>query len=326
MSDIEIVGYSFKLPQGVEDDDAFWDVLENRRNLMTDWPESRVKTDSFTRGHFINDDVAAIDAPFFSLTAKEASAMDPMQRWTLETTYHAFENAGLPVDSLRGSRTAVFSASMLEDYSRMTSVDPDNLDTVSGIIPNRVSWYFGLRGPSIHVNTACSSSLSAVDMACKALKSGDASCAVATGANLLLDPSIFQVLANQGFLSPDGVCYSFDERVNGYARSEGVIAVVLKPVQAAIENGDMIRGVIRSIGSNQDGHTPILTQPSSQSQEDLIRHVYTQAGLSMSEPRYVEAHGTGTPVGDPIKVKAIRRCFQMHRSPSKPLYVGQILK
>ncbi|RYC88398.1 hypothetical protein BFJ63_vAg8796 [Fusarium oxysporum f. sp. narcissi] len=297
MSDIEIVGYSFKLPQGVEDDDAFWDVLENRRNLMTDWPESRVKTDSFTRGHFINDDVAAIDAPFFSLTAKEASAMDPMQRWTLETTYHAFENAGLPVDSLRGSRTAVFSASMLEDYSRMT--------TVSGIIPNRVSWYFGLRGPSIHVNTACSSSLSAVDMACKALKSGDASC----------------VLANQGFLSPDGVCYSFDERVNGYARSEGVIAVVLKPVQAAIENGDMIRGVIRSIGSNQDGHTPILTQPSSQSQEDLIRHVYTQAGLSMSEPRYVEAHGTGTPVGDPIKVKAIRRCFQMHRSPSKPLYV-----
>ncbi|KAH7208281.1 polyketide synthase [Fusarium oxysporum] len=296
MSDIAIVGYSFKLPQGVEDDDAFWD-----------W--------NGKGGHFMNDDVAAFDAPFFSLTAKEASAMDPMQRWTLETTYHAIENAGLPVDSLRGSRTAVFSASMLEDYSRMTAVDPDNLD-----------WYFGLRGPSIHVNTACSSSLSAVDMACKALKSGDASCAVATGANLLLDPSIFQVLANQGFLSPDGVCYSFDERVNGYARGEGVIAVVLKPVQAAIENGDMIRGVIRSIGSNQDGHTPILTQPSSQSQEDLIRHVYTQAGLSMSETRYVEAHGTGTPVGDPINVKAIRRCFQMHRSPSKPLYVGQILK
>jgi acyl transferase domain-containing protein len=112
-----------------------------------------------------------------------------------------------------------------------------------------------------------------------------------TGANLLLDPGIFQVLANQGFLSPDGVCYSFDERANGYARGEGVIAVVLKPVQAAIENGDMIRAVIRSIGSNQDGHTPILTQPSSQSQEELIRHVYEQGGLCMSETRYVEAHG-----------------------------------
>ncbi|SCV26211.1 polyketide synthase [Fusarium fujikuroi] len=341
MNDIAIVGYSFKLPQGVEHDDAFWDVLENQRNLMTDWPESRVKTDSFANnkhqkwngkgGHFIEDDVAAFDAPFFSLTAKEASAMDPMQRWTLEATYHAFENAGLSVDSLKGSRTAVFSASMLEDYSRMTAVDPDNLErtavtgsTVSCIIPNRVSWYFDLRGPSIHVNTACSSSLSAVDMACKALKSGDASCAVVTGANLLLDPSIFQVLANQGFLSPDGVCYSFDERANGYARGEGVIAVVLKPVQAAIENGDMIRAVIRSIGSNQDGHTPILTQPSSQSQEELIRHVYKQAGLSMRETRYVEAHGTGTPVGDPIEVKAIRRCFQEHRSHSEPLYVGSV--
>nr|ALQ32849.1 putative polyketide synthase [Fusarium foetens] len=339
MSDIAIVGYSFKLPQGVEDDDAFWDVLENRRNLMTDWPESRVRTDSFTSnkhqkwngkgGHFINDNVAAFDAPFFSLTAKEASAMDPMQRWTLEATYHAFENAGLPVESLKGSRTAVFSASMLEDYSRMTAVDPDNLErtavtgsTVSCIIPNRVSWYFDLRGPSIHVNTACSSSLSAVDMASKALKSGDASCAVVTGANLLLDPSIFQVLANQGFLSPDGVCYSFDERANGYARGEGVIAVVLKPVQAAVENGDMIRAVIRSIGSNQDGHTPILTQPSSQSQEELIRHVYKQAGLSMSETHYVEAHGTGTPVGDPIEVKAIGRCFQEYRS--QPLYVGSV--
>jgi acyl transferase domain-containing protein/predicted O-methyltransferase YrrM len=145
-----------------------------------------------------------------------------------------------------------------------------------------------------------------------------------TGANLLLDPSIFQVLANQGFLSPDGVCYSFDERANGYARGEGVIAVVLKPVQAAIENGDMIRAVVRSIGSNQDGHTPILTQPSSQSQEELIHHVYKQAGLSMSETRYVEAHGTGTPVGDPIEVKAIGRCFQEHRSHSEPLYVGSV--
>ncbi|KAF5606225.1 polyketide synthase [Fusarium subglutinans] len=323
MSDIAIIGYSFKLPQDVEDDDAFWDVLQNRRNLMTGWPESRVKTDSFSNnkhqkwngkgGHFLSDDVAAFDAPFFSLTAKEASAMDPMQRWTLESTYHAFENAGLPVDSLKGSRTAVFSASMLEDYSRMTAVDPDNLErtavtgsTVSCIIPNRVS---------------C---LSAVDMACKALKSGDASCAVVTGANLLLDPSIFQVLANQGFLSPDGVCYSFDERANGYARGEGVIAVVLKPVQAAIENGDMIRAVIRSIGSNQDGHTPILTQPSSQSQEELIRHVYKKAGLPMSDTRYVEAHGTGTPVGDPIEVKAIGRCFQEHRSHSEPLYVGSV--
>nr|ALQ32756.1 putative polyketide synthase [Fusarium aywerte] len=341
MSDIAIIGYSLKLPQDVDDDESFWDVLQSRRNLMTKWPENRVKTDSFAKnnhqkwngsgGHFIKEDVAAFDAPFFSVTAKEASTMDPMQRWTLEAAYHAFENAGLPVETLKGSRTAVFSASMLEDYSRMTAVDPDNLErtavtgsTVSCVIPNRVSWYFDLHGPSIHVNTACSSSLSAVDMACKTIQSGDASCAIVTGANLLLDPSIFQVLANQGFLSPDGICYSFDERANGYSRGEGVIAVVLKPVKAAIGNGDTIRAVIRSIGSNQDGHTPILTQPSSQAQEELIRHVYEKAGLSMSETRYVEAHGTGTPVGDPIEMKAIGRCFKEHRSSVEPLYVGSV--
>ncbi|RTE72429.1 hypothetical protein BHE90_013160 [Fusarium euwallaceae] len=201
------------------------------------------------RGHFINEDLGLFDAPFFSVTANEAAAMDPMQRWTLETTYHAFEKAGIPVESLRGSQTAVFSASMVEDYAKMIAMDPDNAErtavtgsSVACVIPNRISWYFDLRGPSIHVNTACSSSLSAVDM-------------------------------------------------------------------ASVQNGDIIRAVIRSTGSNQDGHTPGLTQPSSQAQEDLIRHVYAQAGLSLDQTRYVEAHGTGTAVGDPIETKAIGRSF-----------------
>lgn len=112
-----------------------------------------------------------------------------------------------------------------------------------------------------------------------------------TGCNLLLDPSIFQMLSTQNFLSPDGLCYSFDERANGYARGEGILALVLKPVSAAIDSGDMVRAVIRSTGSNQDGRTPALTQPSPQSQEELIRHVYKQASLSSHEIRYVEAHG-----------------------------------
>lgn len=108
---------------------------------------------------------------------------------------------------------------------------------------------------------------------------------------MLLDPGVSQVLASGGFLSPDGLCYSFDHRANGYARGEGFIALVLKPVSAAVRDGDVIRAVIRSIGSNQDGHTPVLTQPSAQAQEDLIRHVYSQAGLSFDQTRYVEAHG-----------------------------------
>ncbi|KAJ5093639.1 polyketide synthase [Penicillium angulare] len=338
---IAIVGYSFRLPQDVDNDDSLWEALESRRNLRTDWPESRINPESFTKnastkipahgGHFLHESLGAFDAPFFSLTAQEAASMDPMQRWTLEESYRAFENAGIPVENLRGSSTAVFSASMLEDKARMVAMDPENTErtavtgsTVACIIPNRVSWYFDLRGPSMHVNTACSSSLSAIDMACKMLQSGDASCALVTASNICLDPSIFQMLSNQNFLSPDGLCYSFDHRANGYARGEGVIAFVLKPIAAAVQSGDMIRAVIRSTASNQDGHSPVLTQPSLQAQEALIRHVYKRANLSFNETRYVEAHGTGTPVGDPIEAKAIGRVFRKYRSLQSPLYIGSI--
>ncbi|KAL7945550.1 putative polyketide synthase [Trichoderma barbatum] len=336
--DIAVVGYSFRLPQDVKDDLGFWDVLENRQNLMTSWPESRMNAQSFLDtkpdkpfpkgAHFITEDIAGFDAPFFSVTAKEAAAMDPMQRLTLEASYRAFEKAGFPTESLKGSQTAVFHASMLEDYARLTAMDPDNAErtaitggTVSCVIPNRVSWYFDLRGPSVHVNTACSSSLVAVDMACKTLRSGDASCALVTGANLLLDPAIFHLLSSQNFLSPDSRCYSFDHRASGYARGEGIIAVVLKPVTAAVRDGDMIRAVIRATGSNQDGYTPILTQPSQKAQQELIEHVYKQANLSLADTRYVEAHGTGTPVGDPIEARAIGRVFRRYRSQKEPLYM-----
>ncbi|KAF3077641.1 Compactin diketide synthase mokB [Trichoderma lentiforme] len=339
--DIAVVGYSFRLPQDVNDDLSFWDVLENRRNLMTSWPESRMNAQSFLDtkpdkpfpkgAHFITEDIASFDAPFFSVTAKEAAAMDPMQRLTLEASYRAFEKAGFPTESLKGSQTAVFHASMLEDYARLTAMDPDNAErtaitggTVSCVIPNRVSWYFDLRGPSVHVNTACSSSLVAVDMACKTLRSGDASCALVTGANLLLDPAIFHLLSSQNFLSPDSRCYSFDHRASGYARGEGIVAVVLKPIAAAVRDGDMIRAVIRATGSNQDGYTPILTQPSQNAQQELIEHVYKQAKLPLTETRYVEAHGTGTPVGDPIEARAIGRVFRKYRSEKEPLYIGSV--
>ncbi|PLN82692.1 polyketide synthase [Aspergillus taichungensis] len=339
--DIAIVGYAFKLPQDVDDDATFWEVLENGRNLRSDYPESRINADSFVNnshkkfpsqgGHFINEDLGAFDAPFFSVTREEAASMDPMQRWTLETSYRALEKAGMPAESLKGSCTAVFSASMLEDYSRMVAMDPESAErtavtgsSVACIIPNRISWFFDLRGPSVHVNTACSGSLTAVDMACKTLESGDASCAIVTGSNLLIDPTIFQMLSSQGFLSPDSLCYSFDHRANGYARGEGVLALILKPVAAAIQDGDMIRAVIRSTGSNQDGHTAVLTQPSAKSQEELIRHVYRKANLPLDKTRYVEAHGTGTLVGDPIEMRAIGRVFRKYRSSQEPLYVGSV--
>ncbi|KAI0016815.1 hypothetical protein F4780DRAFT_797307 [Xylariomycetidae sp. FL0641] len=343
MEDIAIIGFSFKLPQDVNDVDSFWDTLQARRNLMTEWPKSRMNVDAFCHpelskrskqyargGYFINEDPGNFDAPFFSVTSAEAASMDPMQRWTLEASYRAFENAGIPTEKVRGTNTSVFSASMTDDYSRIVARDPENTarsavtGTFASILPNRVSWYFDLLGPSVHVDTACSSSLVAVDLACQSLWGGDASTALVTGSNLLLGPDGFLLLSQAGFLSPDSKCYSFDHRANGYARGEGVVALLLKPLPDAVRDGDMIRAVIRSVGTNQDGHTPGLTQPSSEAQERLIRHVYKKASLSFETTRYVEAHGTGTPVGDPIEMKAIGRVFRQYRSSEEPLYVGSV--
>ncbi|KAI1108641.1 hypothetical protein F5Y14DRAFT_435490 [Nemania sp. NC0429] len=343
MEDVAVVGFSFKLPEGADTISSFWETLEKGRNLLTDWPTSRINGKAFhdaelakrnklhaRGGYFIKDDPGAFDAPFFSVTAAEAASMDPMQRWTLEASYRAFENAGMPIKTLKRSRTAVFSASMTDDYSRMVSKDPETASrmaitgTFSSILPNRVSWFFDLHGPSVHIDTACSSSLVAVDLACQSLASGDASMALVTGANLILTPDGFLLLSNLGFLSPDSKSHSFDHRANGYARGEGVIALVLKPLRDAIKDGDMIRAVIRSTGTNQDGHTPSLTQPSPEAQEELIRQVYKKANLSFESTRYVEAHGTGTPVGDPIEMKAIGRVFRPYRSPEDPLYVGSV--
>lgn len=144
------------------------------------------------------------------------------------------------------------------------------------------------------------------------------------GSNLMLNPDAATLLSNLNFLSPDGLCYTFDHRANGYARGEGILAMIVKPMADALRDGNVIRAVIRATGANQDGRTPSLTQPSAEAQEKLIRHVYQKAGLGLQDTRYLEAHGTGTPTGDPIEAKAIGRVFRTHRSPQDPLYLGSI--
>ncbi|KAF2868359.1 hypothetical protein BDV95DRAFT_500684 [Massariosphaeria phaeospora] len=336
MEQFAIIGLSFVLPQEAVDETRLWDVLENGKNLMTEWPKSRAAVDSFydgvsqlhgRGGHFIKEDPAVFDAPFFSIPVKEAIAMDPQQRWALEAAYHALENAGVPLESIRGSRTAVYASSFSDDYARMLAKDPDTapqhtgIGTASSIVPNRISWQFNLRGPSVHVDTACSSGLVALDLACQSMRSGDATAALVIGSSALLSPELTTLLANMRFLSPDSRCFSFDARANGFARGEGVVALVVRPLDDALARGDVIRAVIRASASNQDGRTPTLTQPSVAAQEALIRHVYAKAGLGLDATRYFEAHGTGTAVGDPIEINAIGRVFRPFRSPEEPLYV-----
>ncbi|KAI1113668.1 hypothetical protein F5Y14DRAFT_441759 [Nemania sp. NC0429] len=342
-NDIAIIGVSFKMPQEAVNEAGLWELLEKGKNVMTEWPTSRVNLESFydadpTRfnklhnkgGHFLKQDPAVFDAPFFSITAKEAATMEPEHRLTLETSYRAFENAGMTVESLKGSRTAVFAASSSDDYYTMSVRDIESLahPTISGwaktMLANRVSWYFDLRGPSVHVDTACSGSMSALHMACETLRTGGASAALVAGANLVLLPGTAIVLANGGYLSPDSLCYSFDHRANGYGRGEGIVAIIIKPMKDAVRDGNMIRAVIRATGANQNGHTPIMTQPSVDAQEQLIRDVYQKAGLGFESTHFYEAHGTGTVVGDPAEMRAVGRTFGSCRSSEEPIYVGSI--
>ncbi|KAI0469826.1 polyketide synthase [Xylariaceae sp. FL0804] len=308
MEPIAIMGFSFKLPGEIKDELSLWEVLEQRNNLMTGWPPERLAIDALHAGgttlqnklpgrgaHFVSENPAVFDAPFFSITPAEAAAMDPQPRWALETAYHALET-GIPIEKLRGSRTSVFAASSSDEPLTISPKDNLTISRTSGtgnsraILANRISWYFDLVGPSVFIDTACSASLVALDLACQSLRAGESTAALVLGSSILLTPESTISLANMGFLSPDSLCYSFDHRANGFARGEGIVVLVIKLVSVAIQDGDMIRALVRSSGSNQDGHTPTLNQPNPASQEDLIRDVYRKAGLDPSRTRYVETH------------------------------------
>ncbi|KAI1824650.1 fatty acid synthase S-acetyltransferase [Xylaria intraflava] len=340
---VAVIGFAFKLPGGIEDESGLWELLTSGRNVMTEWPEDRLNIDSvydngsrkpntlYARGgHFVTGDPAAFDAPFFSIMGKEAVGMDVQHRWALEASYHAFENAGITMQSLKESRTSVYAASMTNDYSRNQLKDGDNAPLMvatgsgSSILANRLSWYYNLTGPSIHVDTACSGGLVALDLACQSLREGSSNMALVVATNFMMGPDTSMALANMNFLSPDSVCWSFDSRANGYGRGEGVIALLVKPLARALQDGDSIRAVIRGIGANQDGRTAGLTNPSSKAQERLIREVYARAGLGPEDTCYVEAHGTGTPSGDPIEMRALGSVFKSYHSREDPLYVGSI--
>ncbi|PKK41981.1 hypothetical protein CI102_15066, partial [Trichoderma harzianum] len=278
------------------------------------------------------DDVSHFDAPFFSITASEAAAMDPMQRLGLEVAYETFENAGITMQKLSGSRTAVYSGVMTADYQEIAEGDLFSLGdhpgsgTAKSILANRISWFFDLRGPSLSLDTACSSALYSLHLACQAVQAGECDQALVTGTNLILHPNLMAQFTAMHMITPDGISHTFDESANGYGRGEGVAAVMVKPLKDAIRDGDVVRAVIRATGANFDGKTTGMTVPSGDAQAELIRETYKKAGISMNDTCYFEAHGTGTPLGDPIEMQAIAQTIGAERKASNngPLYVGSV--
>ncbi|KAE9375002.1 putative lovastatin nonaketide synthase [Stipitochalara longipes BDJ] len=301
---IAIVGMSCRFPGEAENPQGFFEMLARGENAWSEVPKSRFDIDAYYHpsvdrdgtiatksGFFLKQDVSKWDAAFFSTTALEAAGMDPQQRILLEVTYEAFENGWLETP---------FKA--LTDYSQLSS------------------WL----GPSMTIDTACSSGLVALHLGVQSIRTGEASMAVVGGSNLILEPGIMRGLSALHFLSPDGKCHSFDASANGYGRGEGMGVMVLKPLKDALRDNDTIRGVIRGTGLNQDGKTPAITMPSSEAQAELIQSTYREAGLEFDRTSFFEAHGTGTVVGDPRELKAIGLSVGVGRSTNNPLYVGSV--
>ncbi|KAI9742337.1 MAG: hypothetical protein M1818_003870 [Claussenomyces sp. TS43310] len=339
---IAVIGLSLKFPQEADTAENFWQMLIEGRSAMTEVPKDRWNIDSFYHpnadrhdamnargGHFLKEDISLFDAPFFSMPPAEAVCMDPQQRSLLECTYHAFENAGIPTASVVGSRTSCYVGSFSREYEAVINRDPQlqakyvAVGTGTAMLANRLSWFYDLRGPSISLDTACSSSLIALHLAVESMRNGESDLSIVAGCNLMLNPETNSIpLSNLGFLGRDGVCYSFDHRANGYARGEGTAVMVLKPLKQALKDNDTIRAVIRNTGSNQDGRTPGITQPSREAQAALIQETYLRAGLNFKDTGFFEAHGTGTPIGDPREAGAIGTVFKDHRT--DPLVVGAV--
>ncbi|KAL8855884.1 MAG: hypothetical protein Q9178_007504 [Gyalolechia marmorata] len=341
---VAVIGFSSTFPQDATSPEAFWQMLIEGRSAMTKVPQDRFNVDAFYDpdaqrldtlnvygGHFLKGDLAAFDAPFFSIPYTEALSLDPQQRGLMESTYKALENAGVPLQKSSGSKSGVFVGSFAMEYETLISRDPEfpskyqASGTGSAMLANRLSWFYDFQGPSITLDTACSSSLNALHLACSSLRNRESTMAIVAGSNIMLNPdTLMMSLSNLNFLSPDSRCYSFDHRANGYARGEGFGVVVVKLLADALQDGDTIRAVIRATGSNQDGRTPGITQPSKDAQETLIRDTYLSAGLDLKTTRFFEAHGTGTAIGDPTEAAAISAVFKAERTPDDPLFIGAV--
>nr|CCE88379.1 polyketide synthase [Sorangium cellulosum] len=332
---VAIVAVACRFPAGARDPEAFWRALEDgvdgvRRIPADRWPAEAVGVDRpEVRWAGLLDAVDGMDAAFFGISPREAVRLDPQQRMLLEVTWEALERGGQRVDRLLGSKTGVFVGMCSTDYGQFVrraashdvySGTGNMLSTAAG----RVSYTFGLQGPSMTIDTACSSSLVAVHLACQSLRNRESDLAIAGGVSAILDPSSMSMMAETQALSPDGRCKTFDAEANGFVRGEGCGLVVLKRLSDAERDGDPILAVIRGSAVNQDGRSTGLTAPNVLSQKAMLRQALENARISAEDIGYVETHGTGTSLGDPIELEALRAVLGKPRADGAKCVLGAL--
>ena len=341
-SSIAIVGMACRFPKA-PDVDAFWHMLVHGIEGVDETPPERWNARALhsddalepgtirsTRGGFLPQ-VDRFDPLFFGISPHEAAQLDPQQRLMLELAWEALEDAGLPVEPLRGSATGVFIGAMWSEYTQLVyragprAITPHTvMGAFHSFIANRISYFLGLQGPSIALDTVCSSSLVALHLACDSLRRGETTLALVGGVNLCLLPESTMMVSRGGALSPDGRCFTFDTRANGCIRGEGAGLVVLKPLLHAQRDGDFVYCVVRGSAVNNDGPSNGFSAPNPLAQEAVLTQAYRSAGVSPSTVTYVELHGTGTALGDPIEAGALQRVLCADRPADRPLRVGSV--
>ncbi|WP_175648157.1 polyketide synthase Pks13 [Nocardia donostiensis] len=347
--DIAIVGLSTRLPGAGDTPESTWEFLINRGDAIRELPEGRwaefledpavaqAVAEGNTLGGYLDQDVVkGFDAEFFAMSPVEVERVDPQQRLMMELTWEALEHARIPASDLKGEPVGVFIGSSTNDFQLIAALglaDQDPNAPVSAqayaitgsstsIIANRVSYFYDFRGPSVAVDTACSSTLVAVHQAVLALRNGDADLALAGGVNMLLMPMTTLGFDKTGAVAKNGRIKAFSSDADGMVRAEGGGLVVLKRLTDAERDGDRILGVIKGSATNSDGRSNGLLAPNPDAQADVLRRAYRDAGIVPSTVDYIEAHGTGTLLGDPIEAQALGQVVGHGRDADKPVLLG----
>lgn len=340
--DVAIIGIAGRYPQA-DTLDELWNHLIQGKNCIEEIPHDRFdyhsiflentsqmgKTKSKWGGFLKN--IYAFDPLFFKISPAEAERLDPQEKLFLQTAWHTIEDAGYTrekLNALSEGHVGVYVGSMYQEYQLFNSEqallgNPIVVGGSAASIANRVSYFLNLKGPSLTLDTMCSSALTSIYLACQDLVKGKCKMAIAGGVNVSVHPNKYLILSYENFLSSDGLCKSFGAGGDGYVPAEGVGAVLLKPLSSAIKDGDLVYGVIKGVDINHGGKAAGFTVPSANAQAEVIRSVIEQSRLSQGEISYIEAHGTGTSLGDPIEIAGLNQSFDPSKM-TKKIAVGSI--
>ncbi|MDQ0115571.1 SDR family NAD(P)-dependent oxidoreductase [Paenibacillus harenae] len=321
-SKIAVIGVGCHFP-GAENKDDYWRNLVNGTSSIVEVPDSRwdkrvLYSPTYEKGKSISkwggflDQIERFDPRYFGISEEDALHLDPLIRQFMEVTAQTLHDAGYEKHELSNKNVGVFVGSRVGNYgSRISDI---RKSTITGIGQNfigaHISHFFNWKGPNLVVDTACSSSLVSIHLACQSLLSGESEIALAGGVEILLDEQLYLILSEGMALSPDGRCHTFDEKANGFVPGEGAGAVLLKPLDKALQDGDRIYAVVEATAVNNDGTTMGITTPNLEAQSAMIHSALTKGEIDASSISYVETHGTGTMIGDPIEMKALTKVFR----------------